>query len=250
MNRYTKLFLPLTLMSLLAVGWFFSTYDKASALSQPQVQQSDDKTRTIQVSGAAEIQVEPDIAIVRLGVQTDAKTAQEAMNQNNSKVQALIGSLKKYNIPSQNIQTQTIRLAPRYENGDPNNPATLVGYTASNIVEVQSKDLDSLGALLDDAVHAGANTIEAIRFKVSDPGTALDRAREAAVEDAHHKAEQLAQLAGASLGSIVEIQENTSSPVPLSPESSMTSAVPVSPGTQVVSIQVHMTWSLVVDSNQ
>ncbi|MFL7867502.1 MAG: SIMPL domain-containing protein [Anaerolineales bacterium] len=251
MKNYSKIFIAATLVAVFAAGYFAFTRGNAETLSNPLAQQDASTTRTVQVSGAGEMQVEPDTAVVRLGVQTDADTAQTALSQNNRKMQALINSLTDAGVASKNIQTQTIRLSPRYDNGGNNNDQTLVGYTASNVVEVRTSDLESLGSLLDDAVKAGANTIENIGFEISNSENLTDQVRQAAVENARHKAEQLAKLTGATLGPVLEIQESSRTPSPVIEQAAApaasSAAVPISPGSQSISVQVQVTWSLKVN---
>jgi len=251
MNRYKNILIGAILCVVLVAGYLGSTRGHAQPLSQTQGQSTESTTRTVQVSGTGEVQVEPDSAVISLGVQTEADTARAALDENNTKVQALLDSLQKGGIPSKNIQTQALRLTPRYETKD--NSQTLAGYTATNIVEVRTDKLDSLGSLVDQAVSAGANTIENINFEVSDPENVSDQARETAMQNARHKAEQLAKLAGATLGPVVEIQESSRTPGPvfqsLAPAAEA-AAVPVSPGSQNVSVDVQVTWTLVVNAEQ
>jgi len=249
MKHFFKICISAVLLIVLAAGCTVASSEQA--FSKSVMQQSTDNTpRTVQVSGIGEIQVEPDTAVINLGVQTQEKTAEDTLQKNNIKMQALIDTLKKAKIPSEDIQTQTIRLSPRYEMNDTNNGRTLVGYTASNSVEVRTKDLESLGTLLDQAVKAGANTIESINFEISNSGNALDQVREAAVKDAQHKAEELASLTGTTLGSVLEIQESSSTPGPIVRQIEapvQAAAVPVSPGTQSITVQVQVTWMLITN---
>ncbi len=251
MKWYGKVFSSVVLFTVLVLMFASASSGKAKMLFQTPTQQPDASTmRTVQVSGMGELQVKPDTAVIDLGVETQATSAQAALQQNNTKTQALMNTLQKANIPAENIQTQTIRLTPRYESAKTGGSQTLVGYTASNIMEVRTKDLKSFGTLLDQAVNAGANTIENISLEVSSPDQMLDQARKLAIVDAQHKAEQLAQLTGATLGPVLEIQESSSAPHPIVGQpAAETAGVPISPGTQNVSVQVQVTWSLVA-SNQ
>lgn len=260
-SQHVKRCLGIILLVPLLAGCFGMTGVPAETSTQfmaqePEVQEpeSAEELRTVQVSGVGEGQVEPDTAVVILGVETQAESAQAALEENNAGMQALMDTLVEAGVPSENLQTRTIRLTPRYEFNEINNSATLTGYTASNTVEMRTDDLEALGVLLDQAVNAGANTIEGIRFEVSDPGNAIDRVRETAVENARHKAEQLADLTGTTLGPILEIRESSSSPAPLvrqieSPAESVAS-VSISPGTQTISVLVEVTWILIVNPEQ
>lgn len=256
MGRHVKIFPGIILLVVsLLTGCSGMTGVPAETSTQFMAQEpEDDELRTVQVSGMGEGQVEPDTAVVLLGVETQDETAQAALEENNAGMQALIDTLVETGVPSENIQTRMIRLTPRYEFNETNNSTTLTGYTASNIVEVRTDDLQTLGVLLDQAVNAGANSIEGIRFEVSDAGNAIDQVREKAVENARHKAEQLAALTGTTLGPILEIRESSSSPAPVvrqieSPPESVAS-VSVSPGTQTISVLVEVTWVLIVNTGQ
>jgi hypothetical protein len=202
----------------------------------------------VSVSGTGQIQATPDRAIIRLGVETQAETAEEALTQNSTQMQSLLDALEASAIASENIQTQSVRLSPRYQFGDEKDDRTLVGYTAANFVRVQTDQLDSLGVLLDNAVSAGATTIESVSFAVSDQKEFVDQARQAAVEDARYKAEQLAELTGAELGPVLRIRESSDVPRPVRQEAEVmqeAAAVPIEPGTENIQISVQITWSLI-----
>lgn len=256
MGQHVKIFLGIILLVVsLLTGCSAMTGVPEETSSQFVAQEPDDKElRTVRVSGVGEGQVEPDTAVVLLGVETQDETAQAALDENNARMQALMDTLVEAGVPPENIQTRTIRLTPRYEFNEINNSTTLTGYTASNIVEVRTDDLQTLGVLLDQSVNAGANSIEGIRFEVSDAGNAIDQVRETAVENARHKAEQLAALTGTTLGPILEIRESSSSPAPvvrgIEAQAESVASVSVSPGTQTISVLVEVTWVLIVNTEQ
>jgi hypothetical protein len=256
MKRYIKALTVIALFAFLVTGcqgFTGITPDNLEMLSPSGVQQAEGNVRKVQVSGTGELQVEPDTAVIRLGVQTEADSAQAALRQNNSQMQTLMSSLEDANIPAEDIQTQTIRLSPRYEFDNAGENRTLVGYTASNVLEVRTENLDEIGTLLDRSVESGANTIENIRFEISTSEDLSDRARENAVQNARHKAEQLAELTNATLGPVLEIQESSNTPGPVVRQvdaPAEAAAVPISPGSQNISVQVQITWSLITSNGQ
>lgn len=205
-----------------------------------------ESTRTISVSGSGEVQTQPDLAIIDVGVQTEDESAQSALDENNTRTEALMDALDGAGIPEENIQTTRFQLIPNYRYDNENDTQTLIGYSVSNIVQVQTNDLDALGVLLDLAVDAGANTIQNIRFEVSDPESIANQAREAAVEDARNKAEQLAKLTGSALGIVMSIHETSSNPVPVERPAFAAEAagVPIEPGGYRLNISVEITWML------
>jgi len=216
--------------------------------AERQVQSADETQRTVSVSGSGQVQAQPDQAIVRLGVQTQAEAAEQALSENNTKMQALLDTLKQAGIPAEDIQTQALRLHPLYEEQPIQQGAnqTVRGYMAANTVEVRARNLANLGELLDAAVEAGGNTIEGVSFEVSDSAELLDQARAAAMQDALRKAEQLASLADASLGSVLTINEFGGFPRPVARgEMALeAAAVPIEPGTHSISVEVQVTWLL------
>ncbi|MFP4395931.1 MAG: SIMPL domain-containing protein [Anaerolineales bacterium] len=216
-----------------------------------QTQSEEGDRRTISVSGSGVISAAPDQVTLRLGVETTAETASEALSQNNDQMTDVINSLRDAGIPAEQIRTQTVRLNPRYET-PPREPGQaeereLVGYTARNIVVARTEDLDAIGQLLDTAVRAGANRIDGLRFEVDDSQDLLNQARDAAWEDAEEKAQQLASLAGAELGDVLSIDESTRTPRPVTLESAemeRAAGVPVEPGSEEVQVNLQVTWSL------
>ena len=210
-----------------------------------------DFKRTLNVSGTGEALAQPDAAVVTLGVSTEAKEAGEALTENSTQMAAVIEALIASGVATKDIQTQTIRLSPRYERPEPRMgvtpPAELVGFVATNIVQVRVRKLSSLGELLDAVVQAGGNQIQGIGFEISDRSDLYDQARKAAWENALSKAEQLAELAGAELGPVVSISENSHAPVVYAERAMAFAAdggVPVQAGTESVQISLQVTWSL------
>ena len=77
----------------------------------------------------------------------------------------------------------------------------------SNNVAVLVRELPRLGALLDKAVGAGANSIAGISFGHNNLSDLLDKARPLAVADARRKAQIYASAGGATLGRLMILTE-------------------------------------------
>jgi uncharacterized protein YggE len=224
----------------------------APAMSQGLALQEDTQTdtpqRTVNVSGSGQVSAQPDVAAVTLGVQTEAEEAATALTQNSQQMQALVDALKEAGIAAEDIQTRVVSLYPRYQQPtDGQGQGELIGYTATNTVEVRMRELDKVGEILDAAVQAGGNRIESIGFEVSDPSQYMDQAREAAWNDALHKAEQLASLAGVGLSEVLTISESGSGPQPVVERpvaAAASAAVPIEPGSQTIEVDLQVTWLL------
>lgn len=231
---------------MLAAGLLAPAISPGLALQEEAV--GDSPRRTVNVSGSGQVSAQPDIAVVTLGVQTEAEEAASALTENSQQMQALVDVLKDEDVAAEDIQTQVVRLRPRYEE-EPRaeGQRELIGYTATNVVEVRIRDLDAAGGVLDAAVQAGGNSIEGIRFEVSEPAAYLDQAREVAWNDAQHRAEQLASLAGVELGGIMTINESGRGPQPVVERPmavEAAAAVPIEPGSQSIQVDLQVTWYL------
>jgi uncharacterized protein YggE len=218
------------------------------ALQVPVTAQTPDDEpteRSITVSGTAKITVDPDEAVVRLGVRTQADRAQEAMDLNSQKMQKVLDALRAMGLGDDDLATSLIELYPRYDDRG----ETVVGYDAANEVEVTVRDLDTVGQVLDAAVDAGANVAGGISFRVSDANEGLDEALAEAVQDARAKAETMAAAADAGIGEVMTIVEQAGGqPGPYYAErlayAAADTAVPVETPTIETTVSVSVAWQL------
>ena len=228
---------------ILGSGFMFRAGRAQTAARQPAANQT--SVRSVQVTGTGRVKVKPDIVRVRIGVQTQAKTATEALSMNNDQMQGVLNALESAGIPANSVQTQTVNLQPQYSNPQQSSVREINGYIASNIVSVEAGQVDKVGEILDTAIKAGGNTIEGIQFDVSDTSAVMDQARDQAMQDAKRKADQLVTAADAELGPVLTINE-TGGSVPPTPVAlaQAAGAVPVQPGTQTVQVTVNVTWEI------
>ena len=74
-------------------------------------------TPTFSLSAQGEVRVAPDMATVTTGVQTEARTAQEAMAQNRARMNQVIAALRRAGIEERHIQTSGLNLNPGNSGG-------------------------------------------------------------------------------------------------------------------------------------
>lgn len=255
MGQLLKRPLPflISLMVLVAFAFTLSNIDQPAAAQTDEPAQEEpgaEADRVITVQGHGEVSARPDQATVRLGVQTEAESADEALNQNNVRMQEVISATVEAGVSQDDIQTEGLRLNPVYSQGnDDGGDRTLTGFEAQNSVSITVRNLEALGELLDTTVEAGANTIEGIRFQVEDAQDLRAAAREEAMSDAIDKAEQLTGLAGAELGEVLTIRETgTTPPRPVALEAEAAAgaarAVPVAPGMQTIEADLQVSWRI------
>lgn len=242
-------FILLAVIALMVAGFFIFSGGEPAVRAQTGSEPTADNTeRVINVTGYGTVSARPDTAVVRLGVETQAESAEEALEENNVRMSALISVTMAADVAEEDIQTDGLRLQPVYDNqANGNSSAQVVGYRASNMVAVTVRDLDSLGTLLDAAIEAGGNNIQNISFEVSEREELMAAAREAAMNNATEKAEQLTALANAELGEVLTITEaGGTPPTPVLLESAQTasSAVPIAPGTQEIQAIVQVSWRI------
>ena len=130
---------------------------------------------------------------------------------------------------------------------DPKSPPRITGYTVSNNVQVRVRDLTKLGAILDEAIGAGANAVNGVEFIVSKESELLDGARKSAVEDARRKAALYAEAAGAKLGPITTLSEQTIGPPPrpmYRMEAASAAPVPIEAGETTLRVEITATYAL------
>jgi uncharacterized protein YggE len=203
---------------------------------------------TISVTGTGRVLLAPDIADLRLGVTTTAKTVNEARAANATSMTAVIAALKGLGIADRDIQTTTLSLGPVYDYSTNANPPRLTGYTLTNSVAVTIRDLEVAGDVIDGTMAAGATTLDSITFRVADQTAAEKEAREAAMTEAGAKAQTLAAAAGVSIDGVASISE-TVTPVPypiyygaMAAAALRDVATPVEAGTNEVSVTVAVVY--------
>lgn len=207
----------------------------------------------IVTSAQGEAQYTPDRAHIFIGVQTRAKTAQEAGAENARKQEAVIAAIQALGIPKERISTVNYSVYPEQQfnpqQGD--KEPKIVGYNVQNTVRVDIHDIAKVGAIIDAALAKGANNINSLDFYASNQDSTRRQALAEAVQRARGDAEALARGAGGQLGELIELSSapvfNAPPPVPymtMARAESM-SATPVNPGEQTLTVTVTARWKFV-----
>lgn len=217
-------------------------------LSTPAL--ADSASRTITVTGQGEADGTPDTARISAGVQTQAKTAAQALAQNAAAMNNVFAALKRMGVPEKNIQTSDFSVSPQYTpyNSNSTEAQRIVGYQVSNQVNVTLDGVSKVGSAIDTLVGAGANQMNSISFSIRDPGDLQAQARTAAVDDAVARAQILTKAAHVTLGPIISIEEsNAEVPRPVAMMALRAAApapTPVAAGRQSISASVSITWEI------
>jgi uncharacterized protein YggE len=140
----------------------------------------------------------PDLAVFNAGVTTQAKTAAAALSENAERMNAVIASLKASGIADRDIQTSNLSVNPVYgqpradEHGNISGEPVIMGYQATNQVEVRQRKIGNYGKTIDTLVSAGANQVSGPSFQLDNPDAASDEARIDAMKKARARAELVA----------------------------------------------------------
>jgi uncharacterized protein YggE len=167
-----------------------------------------DASRSIQVSGTAVVNVAPDRALVKLGVQTNGKSAKEAQGKNSAAILRVTRALRDLGIEAKDIATDWYTIEPIYEDYE---DLHINGYRIHNIIEITVRDVDKANDVIVAAFQAGANQVVDVEFYTSELRKYRDQARELAMTAATEKASLLARAGGTETGCVLTINENTSS---------------------------------------
>ena len=199
--------------------------------------------RFVTVTGEASVNAAPDLAVIRVGVASNAKTAREASDANARQMTDVIAAIKAAGIADRDIQTSRLALQAQYDSSKPG-LSKLVGFQLSNQITMQIRDIGNLPALLDRVIAAGANEMSGMEFVVSEQSKLLDKARTEAIADARRKAELYAQAAGARLGAVASISEEGAAPPAYPMQAMRVAGVPIAPGEKTLRVTVSVSYEL------
>jgi uncharacterized protein YggE len=187
----------------------------------------------------------PDQLVADVGISNEGASAADVLAENNMKTKALLDALDDAGIDPKDVATTSVQLGPRYgDNGE------ITGYQATNTVRVTLRDLDTAGAQLDDLVKVGGDSarIQSVSLGFNEDDALLTEARLDGVARAKKQAEEMAKAAGAELGDVRTIADvDTSMPSPLAyagAEAASDSSVPISAGSQDLTVQVRVVYEL------
>jgi uncharacterized protein YggE len=232
--------------TVLAFAFILSACGPAATINQA----AQPVNRTLNVNGLGTTYLTPDIAYIYIGVHSEGPAASAVVSANKVQTQAVLDALKKAGVVEKDLRTTNFSIYPSQQSDAAGKP-TGTNYMVDNTVYVTVRNLDGLGALLDDTISAGANSINSIQFDVADKTAAVKEARAKAVEDAKTQAKELADAAGVSLGEIQSISFYDNSPVPMAEGkgggggATMASApVSIQPGQLTISVTVSATYTI------
>ncbi len=171
------------------------------------------RPRTVSVSGEAEVSAQPDMARLTLGVEARQPKLADARAQVSATVDRVLSLCRDLKIDPKQVNSTRIQVQPEYNWNERDRKRVLLGYMVSRQVEVELRDLDQLGPLIERAVSAGVNQVGDPVLDSSQRKALERQAMTLAVQDARLNAETLAQAAGVKLGAVRTLNAASAPPV-------------------------------------
>ena len=228
-----------------------------SAAHGHMIQAGPQPTRIV-VSALGSASREPEQAVINLAIETAARTAQAAAEQNAETMERIIAALRRLDIPEDQIRTTAYNMYPEYRHWDGRDPEManrqpeIIGYRVMNQVMVTVDGPARAGAVIDAALGAGANRVDGLGFQLRDTEAVRADALREAMQKARAEAQLLAEAAGLTLGAPIEISTSYGympppPPMPMYAGRDMAQAAaaptPVQPGNVEVMANVNVVYS-------
>ncbi len=193
-----------------------ATTDQLSQSLEQAQSAAADSDGGILVTGEGRLSVEPDMAVLNIGIEAQAETVSQARTDAAEAMSSVVAAVKTRGLSDTDIQTMSFNIRPEYRyeeierDGSYVSERKLVGYVVSNFAMIKIRDLDAVGPIIDEVAEAGGDLarVNGISFTVEDPEPFMEELRSEAFEEAKTKADQLAGLAGVTLGQALSISES------------------------------------------
>ena len=198
----------------------------------------------------------PEQAVVSLAVETAARSARDAANQNAERMAQIIAALRRLDIPEDQIRTTAYNMYPEYRHWDGRDPEQanrqpeIIGYRVMNMLTVTVDGAARAGAVIDAALAAGANRVDGLNFQLRDTEAVRAVALREAMTKARAEAALLAEAAGLSLGAPIEISTSWGympppppMPMMMARDAVQMAPTPVQPGAVEIQAMVNVVYS-------
>lgn len=231
-----------TALALVAAGCGNSAaaQDKGSSSSS-----STSSKRTLTTTATGKAKGVPDNVVVNVTVVTSGPSAAAVLADNNSRTQKVLDQLKFTGLNDKDVSTTSVDLGPRTDKKN-----NIVGYVATNALQLTFRDLKSAGLKLDTLVSSGDNRIRVSSFRLgfNDDDELLGTARADAVKRARDQADEMAKAAGTKVARVRTITEVNPQQFGAAAErtagGATDSSVPIAAGSRELNVQVKVVFDL------
>lgn len=123
----------------------------------------------VSIAGKGVVNTEPDIATAVIGMEVLRPTVKEAVSAAQTVVTDVWDALHARNIAASDIRISHFNIYAEPFGSDGLRNEDEMHYHASNTIFITIRDLDSIDAVLDAAIDAGASNIYSVNFTLPDP---------------------------------------------------------------------------------
>lgn len=170
-------------------------------------------TETVTVNGEAKSIQKNQIASFTAGVGVVNDNKEVAVKEVNTKVEALLKTIKDFGVKPEDIKTQNLNIYQNqemyYDNGV--QKSRKGQWSVNNSLEITLRNVDNAAKLTDLLSSSGATNVYGPNFRFDDTGAIEKTLFDGAMKDAKDKAEIIAKASGRKLGKVVSVNEGSGS---------------------------------------
>jgi len=185
----------------LVLGFVVNLASMDKQATAQQITPFPSREKVISVTGTATASVEPDLLVLQFGVETQENTARLSLESNSELMSKVVDSIIAIGITEDELSTSRLNIMPIYDSYRDEKTGRytqeLVGYRVSNILSVETGNLDLAADIIDSAVAVGVNRVDSVYFTLSPKK--LIQVKDSLLEDAILNAKSKAQNALAPL---------------------------------------------------
>jgi uncharacterized protein YggE len=167
------------------------------------------------VSAEGKLDVPPDKAVLSFAVETVGEKLADVQQENQGRLAKVLEECRSLKIPPQFIQTTSLNVIPEYP-PPPRRPSDerleesiprIIGYRVVHQVNVEVRNLEIVGKVVDRVLQVGANRFSGIAWGLQNEQPTKLEALKQASATAQAKAETLAQALNLKLVRMINVLE-------------------------------------------
>jgi uncharacterized protein len=164
------------------------------------------ENKTVAVTTAETLELEPEYGIVKLGFHNYAASQDIAYEDNGRLAAKIIKALLGAGVKKEDIETEAIQLGRVEEDytSTPRQRSKEQQFQAQQTWNI-SVPVNEVQKVVDIAVLAGANDVQEVVWAVKDPDSVERKLRAAAIARARSEGEEMAQGLGVKLGALLYV---------------------------------------------
>ena len=167
------------------------------------------QSSSVTVEGNAQISVVPDRASLNLSVELDGRDLSAMTKRVAEATNAFLKLTDDLNIKRNDVMTSGVNINLRYRYENKTGRRIFDGYNISRSIQVDLKDINQLGSIIERSTVQGINNIAAPIFRASQEDQIIQNLHTLAVQDALKRAEALIEPLNASVGKALKIDASS-----------------------------------------